>query len=48
MGRRLEDTEIRFLVKNEYQIFYKIYQEEIRILHLWDSRRDPDDLIIKE
>lgn len=46
MGRHLENTEIRFLVKDHYQIFYKYSGNEIRVLHLWDSRRNPDDLII--
>ncbi len=47
MGRQLEDTEIRFLVVDYYQIFYKCTDSEIRILHLWDSRRNPDELIIE-
>ena len=47
MGRILKNTEIRFLVVDYYQIFYKITDVEIRILHIWDSRRNPDDLIIE-
>ena len=47
LGRILEHTEVRFLVKENYQIFYKYEDEEIRILHIWDSRRDPDELIIE-
>lgn len=47
IGRRLEDTDIRFIVKYHYQIFYRYTVNEIRILHLWDSRRNPDDLIIE-
>jgi len=46
MGRRLNNTHIRYLVKDHYLIFYTINKDEIRILHLWDSRRNPDDLII--
>jgi len=48
MGRILKNTEIRFLVVDYYQIFYKITDVEIRILHIWDSRRNPDDLIIED
>ena len=50
MGRLLENSEIRFLVVDYYQIFYKYSDKEIRILHIWDSRRNPEDLnvIIKE
>jgi plasmid stabilization system protein ParE len=47
LGRILEHSEVRFLVKENYQIFYKYADEEIRILHIWDSRRDPDELIIE-
>jgi len=48
MGRILKNTEIRFLVVDYYQIFYKITDIEIRILHIWDSRRNPNDLIIED
>jgi plasmid stabilization system protein ParE len=48
IGRKFEDSDIRFIVKDHYQIFYKIHKKEIRILHIWDSRRNPDDLNISE
>jgi len=48
LGRLLKTTEIRFIVKDHYQIFYNYSENEIRILHIWDSRRNPDDLIIEE
>ena len=47
MGRKLNNTHIRFLVKDHYLIFYIVENDEIRILHLWDSRRNPEDLIIE-
>jgi len=43
-GRKLDDREERFFVKNCYQIFYSISNSTIDILHIWDSRRNPDDL----
>ena len=46
IGRLINNNEIRFLVKDYYQIFYIYFDKEIRILHIWDSRRNPDDLII--
>ena len=46
-GRILENTQIRFIVIEYYLIFYKYVGDEIRILHIWDSRRDPDELIIE-
>lgn len=46
MGRKLENREDRFFVKENYQIFYRILESEIHILHIWDSRRNPDNLKI--
>jgi plasmid stabilization system protein ParE len=39
----MEEREERFLVKGDYQIFYQERGEFIEILHIWDSRRDPED-----
>ena len=47
LGRKLNNTHIRYLVKDHYLIFYTIKKDEIRILHLWDSRRNPEDLVIE-
>jgi len=46
IGRQIENREERFIVKDFYQIFYFETSNEIHILHIWDSRRDPDDLTI--
>lgn len=44
LGRRLSNREERYFVKDCYQIFYQIKEDSIEILHVWDSRRDPEDL----
>jgi plasmid stabilization system protein ParE len=44
MGRKLENRDERFLVKDAYQIFYAVIGDKVVILHIWDSRRNPDDL----
>lgn len=44
LGRQLSDREERFFVMDHYQIFYSESFETIEILHIWDSRRNPDDL----
>lgn len=44
MGRKLENRNERFLVKDAYQIFYSIIEDRVVILHIWDSRRNPADL----
>ena len=34
----------RFFIKDAYEIFYVFNDTTIEILHIWDSRRNPDDL----
>jgi len=44
LGRQVKNREERVFVKDHYQIFYLNDAETIRILHVWDSRRDPEEL----
>ncbi|WP_299290128.1 type II toxin-antitoxin system RelE/ParE family toxin [uncultured Mucilaginibacter sp.] len=44
LGRQLDAREERFFVKDSYQIFYLETADSIEILHIWDSRRNPQDL----
>lgn len=44
LGRQLDNREERFFVKDSYQIFYVETEDSIQILHIWDSRRNPEDL----
>ena len=44
LGRRLTNREERYFVKDCYQIFYQTKKDSIEILHVWDSRRNPEDL----
>ena len=46
LGRQLGNREERFFVKDSYQIFYIETSDSIEILHIWDSRRNPEDLIL--
>jgi plasmid stabilization system protein ParE len=43
IGRQIDQRDERFLVRDYYQIFYITSGNEIHILHIWDSRRDPND-----
>jgi len=43
LGRKLENREERFFIKDDYQIFYLDEEDSIKILHIWDTRRDPKD-----
>jgi toxin YoeB len=44
IGRQVDNRKERFLVKDAYQIFYTIESTEIHIVHIWDSRRNPNAL----
>ncbi len=44
IGRVYKELNIRFLVKDKYQIFYNFSDTEVHILHIWDSRRDKSNL----
>jgi plasmid stabilization system protein ParE len=48
LGRNMPDSNIQFVVKDYYQIFYKYANDEISILPIWDSRRKPDCLELKD
>lgn len=44
-GRKLDsEREERFFIKDRYCIFYLDEVDTIKILHISDSRRDPDEL----
>lgn len=43
IGREIENRKERFVVKDNYQVFYLYEEDSIKILHIWDTRRDPGD-----
>lgn len=43
LGRELEGREERCIVKDYYQIFYLEDEHSVTILHIWDTRRNPED-----
>lgn len=45
MGRQLKNREERYFVKDDFMIFYADTENSIEILHIWDTRRNPEDLI---
>ena len=40
----IPDKNIRYLIKDYYQFFYRETSDSIDILHVWDTRRNPEDL----
>lgn len=44
LGKKSALSNIRILIKGNFNIIYKIYPEEIVILLFWDSRQNPNKL----
>lgn len=44
IGKVYNELNIRYLVKDNFQIFYDFTATEIHVLHIWDSRRDKSNL----
>jgi toxin YoeB len=44
IGKPTNEPSVRFKVIRNYLLFYEITEAEIRILTIWDSRQDPDQL----
>lgn len=47
LGIKTEIESVRGLIINEYIIYYESQQDRIIILMIWDSRENPDSLVIK-
>lgn len=48
LGKKVYDYDARCLIKGDYKIFYDVNETDnnlqINVLHIWDTRRNPDDL----
>ncbi|MBF9255138.1 type II toxin-antitoxin system RelE/ParE family toxin [Pontibacter sp. 172403-2] len=44
LGSKTSEPQVRVLVKGTFSIFYELKEEEILILVIWDTRRNPDEL----
>ena len=44
LGIKTSDLDVRVLIKGSFSIFYELKEEEIVVLVIWDSRRNPDEL----
>ncbi|MGE5394288.1 MAG: type II toxin-antitoxin system RelE/ParE family toxin [Candidatus Saccharibacteria bacterium] len=45
IGIKTENKNIRVVIKGNYKIFYKIEDENLIILLVWDSRQDQESVI---
>ncbi|MDZ4711119.1 MAG: type II toxin-antitoxin system RelE/ParE family toxin [bacterium] len=50
LGKKIDNYNARYIIKGDYKIFYDVVENysnlDVRILHIWDMKRDPDDLEI--
>lgn len=44
LGKKLSGSTIRYIIKDNFSIYYEIKEEYIEILHVWDYRQDPNRL----
>ncbi len=43
MGKNSEAHGMRCFVKGNYQVYYQVRTHCIELLHIWDSRRNPEE-----
>ena len=44
IGRKTDIENVRIKLVRDYLIFYEEYEEQIFILSIWDTRRNPEDI----
>lgn len=44
IGRKFEDRSERFFVIDNHILVYQLNDNSVEVLHLWDARRNPEDL----
>lgn len=47
LGRPTDDPDVKNILMKDYLIFYEETDTEFIIVHIWDERRNPEDLIYK-
>ncbi len=47
IGKETDIAKVRGLVVNQFIVFYELTTQYIVIHKLWDSRQNPDDLVLK-
>ena len=47
LGRATDDPEVKNILAKEYLIFYIESATEYTIIHIWDERRNPDEMVYK-
>jgi len=48
LGLMTDVYNVRNLIEGDYAIFYQPDDDKIKVISIWDSRQDPDNLIINK
>lgn len=48
IGKKTDLQNVRIIILKYYLLFYEITETEIVVLTIWDSRRNPDKLTIRD
>ncbi|MCD4695939.1 MAG: type II toxin-antitoxin system RelE/ParE family toxin [Bacteroidales bacterium] len=48
LGIKTDEKNVRAIIEGDYIIFYEIKNTTIEIIMIWDSRKNPDGLVIKK
>ena len=48
LGLMTDQDNVRSLITGDYAIFYQPDDDKIKVISIWDSRQDPDNLIINK
>ncbi len=47
LGKETEDPKVKYIIVRDYLLFFEITSNEIVIEHIWDTRRNPNELKFK-
>jgi plasmid stabilization system protein ParE len=45
IGKPTSEPTVKYIIVKDYLMFFEELEEEISILHIWDTRRNPEDLL---
>ncbi|OFY53178.1 MAG: hypothetical protein A2Y87_01940 [Bacteroidetes bacterium RBG_13_46_8] len=46
LGLQTDEENVRILIHGDYAIFYRVNDDTIHILSIWDCRQDPESLTL--
>lgn len=47
LGKATENESIKYIIVRDFYLFFKVVNDDLVILQIWDTRRNPEKLIYK-